>query len=96
MASYQLTEAAQLDVDEIYEYSILNFGLQQARDYLNGLHTCLVTLADNPRLGRDYSRVKDEVRRFEYVSHSVYYQIASEGILVLRILGQNQDPARHL
>ncbi|ETX07386.1 MAG: hypothetical protein ETSY2_11555, partial [Candidatus Entotheonella gemina] len=60
------------------------------------LHGCFGMLADNPRLGRDYSRVKDEARRFEYVSHSVYYQITSYGILVLRILGQNQDPARHL
>ncbi len=68
MASYQLTEAAQQDVDEIYEYSILNFGLQQARDYLNGLHRCFGTLADNPKLGRDYRRVKAEARRFEYVS----------------------------
>lgn len=96
MASYQLTEAAQDDVDEIYEYSILNFGLQQARDYLNGLHRCFSTLADNPRLGRDYSHVKDEVRRFEYVSHSVYYQITSDGILALRVLHINMDPGQHL
>lgn len=70
MASYQFTEAAQQDVDEIYEYSILNFGLRQARDYVNGLHTSLGTLTENPRLGRDYSDVKDEARRFRAIQFS--------------------------
>ena len=73
MASYQLTEDAEADVDGMYEYSILHFGLQQARDYVNGLHGCFGHLADSPRLGRDYSHVKANVRRFEYQSHSVYY-----------------------
>src|SRR5436309_6768372 len=71
MASYQLTEDAEADVDGIYEYSILHFGLQQARDYVNSLHGCFGNLADNPRLGRDYSHVKANARRFEYQSHSV-------------------------
>src|SRR5438552_11419886 len=73
MASYQLTEDAEADVDGIYEYSILHFGLQQARDYVNSLQGCFGNLADNPGLGRDYSHVKANARRFEYQSHSVYY-----------------------
>ena len=96
MASYQLTEDAEEDVEGIYEYSILNFGLQQARDYVNGLHRCFGNLADSPRLGRDYSHVKANVLRFEYQSHSVYYTITADGILVLRILGASIDPGRHL
>jgi len=96
MASYQLTEDAEADVDGIYEYSILHFGLQQARDYVNGLHGCFGNLADSPRLGRDYSHVKANARRFEYQSHSVYYTITSDGILVLRVLGASMDPGRHL
>ena len=58
MASYQLTEDAEGDVDGFYEYSILHFGLQQARDYVSGLHGCFGNLADRPRLGRDFSHVK--------------------------------------
>ena len=53
-------------------------------------------LADSPRLGRDYSHVKENARRFEYQSHSVYYTITSDGILVLRVLGASMDPGRHL
>ena len=96
MASYRLTEDAEEDVAGIYEFPILHFGLQQARDYVNGLHRCFGNLVNNPRLGRDYSHVKENVRRFEYQSHSVYYTITTDGILVLRVLGASMDPDRHL
>ena len=96
MASYQLTEAAQEDVDGIYEYSILTFGLPQARSYVNGLHDLFGHLAVNPRLGRDFSHVKPDIRRFEYQSHCVYYQITSYGILVMRVLHRRMDAGQHL
>ena len=38
MAAYRLTPRAADDLDGIYEYTIVNFGLERARDYLNGLH----------------------------------------------------------
>ena len=43
MAVYRLSTRAALDLDEIYEYTILNFGLTQAQSYLNGLHEPLKT-----------------------------------------------------
>jgi len=32
--------------------------------------------------------------RYEYRSHSIYYQLTEDGILVVRILGAKQDPPR--
>jgi toxin ParE1/3/4 len=52
MAAYSLSEKAVSDLDGIYEYAILNFGLEQARAYLLGLHECFQILADNPGIGR--------------------------------------------
>lgn len=51
MAIYSLTAKAAEDLERIYEYSVLTFGLVQARSYLNGLHQLFQTLADNPMLG---------------------------------------------
>ena len=36
MAAYRLSRKAATDLDGIHEYTIANFGLAQARDYLNG------------------------------------------------------------
>ena len=52
MAAYSLSSKAATDLDGIYEYSILNFGLEQARVYLSGLHERFKTLAEHPTHGR--------------------------------------------
>ncbi len=48
MGNYQLTNKAEHEIEDIYEYSILNFGIQTAQDYLSGLHDCFKLLSDNP------------------------------------------------
>lgn len=97
MGVYRLSAKADADIDAIYEYSILNFGLNTARDYLNGLFARFDTLADHPDWGNDYSFVAPGLRRFEHTSHSIYYVIDDTGaVLIIRVLGARQDPARHL
>ena len=48
MVAYSLSPKAATDLDGIYEYTIVTFGLTQARNYLAGLHECFQVLADNP------------------------------------------------
>ncbi len=95
MANYQLTIKAQIDIEEIYEYSILNFGIKTARKYLLGLHEKFETLANNQSWGNDYDFISSNLFRFEYRSHSIYYQTLGNDILIIRVLGNMQDPARH-
>ena len=47
MGKYQLTNEAEDEIEEIYEYSILSFGLSTARDYVSGLHKKFEILVDN-------------------------------------------------
>lgn len=51
MAAYQLTNQAEIEIEGIYEYSIFNFGLQVAQNYVSGLHDCLTLLANNQSWG---------------------------------------------
>ena len=96
MADYKLSNSAEKAVAYIYEYSILTFGLEQAREYVQGLHECFVTLANNPKLGRNVAELKRGYRRHLYERHAIYYTITKTGIFITRILGPGQDPAIHL
>ena len=93
--SFRLTREAEDDVADIYRYSFENFGEAQADSYHDGLEGCFRLLADSPRLGRDYAFLRPGLRRYEHESHSVYYRAEDAGILVLRVLHQRMDPARH-
>ena len=96
MAVYQLTNKAESEIESIYEYSILNFGLRVAQDYISGLHHCFELLTDNYSWGTDYGFIKSGLLRYEYRSHSVYYQSTEDGILIVRVLGSKQNPALHI
>ncbi len=48
MVSYCLTDAALADLDRLYEYGILVFGLTQADKYYDGLVFYFQTIAGSP------------------------------------------------
>lgn len=96
MAAYNLTQKAESEIESIYTYSIENFGLRVARNYLLGLHDCFELLAIHQTFGTDYSFIQPGLFRYEYRSHSIYYQSIEAGILIVRVLGARQDPARHI
>jgi toxin ParE1/3/4 len=79
----------------IYEYTILNFGLEQARAYLLGLHECFQILADNPGIGRSPAQFAGESRHHEYQSHIILHIPEEQGAMIVRALHTHMDPTRH-
>ena len=96
MAVYSLSSKAAADLSGIYEYTILSFGLKQARSYLTGLHERIQSLAESPMQGRSASELSPGLRRLEYESHVVFYLPRDKGIRIVRVLHQNMDMKRHL
>ena len=91
MASYELSKDADDRLDEIYEYSVRNFGLKTARRYLSGLHDVFGLLAQNPRIGTDQGRLKPGLWRLAHESHVIYYRPEVAGVLIVDILHEAQD-----
>ena len=95
MNSYRLSRLAATDLQEIAEYTIERFGVEQARRYRDGLKTCFVQLADNPALGREAEMLIRGLRRFEHQSHVVFYISEPENLLIVRVLHSSMDVPRH-
>jgi toxin ParE1/3/4 len=96
MAVYSLSSKADADLDGIYEYTILNFGLEQARVYLLGLHERFGMLAEQPTHGGKADELAPGLRRLGYQSHVVFYMPKDNGIRIVRVLHQSMDVKRHL
>ena len=96
MAAYRLSRKAEAELDGIYEYTIANFGLAQARDYLNGLHERFGHLAGHPLLGRDATWISPGLRRHEHRSHVVFSLPDDGGVTIVRVLHRSMDAPRHL
>ena len=64
MGVYRLSIECESDIGHIYEFGIDNYGLNQAQDYLLGLHELFKTLAENINLGRDASEFFPSLKQF--------------------------------
>jgi toxin ParE1/3/4 len=95
-ASFRLTRDAERDVLDIYLYTLEHFGPAQADAYTSALVARFSTLAAQPSLGRDFGDIHPGTCRANQQSHAIYFRPDADGILILRILHQATDPARHL
>lgn len=96
MGNYQLSEAARGDVDRLYEYGILNFGLRKADSYYDGLIEQFEFLAESPRIAKNSEELAANLLRFHYRRHIIFFIPTDVGILIVRVLGEEMDFQRHL
>ena len=93
MASYRLTDQALADLDRLYEYGVVTFGLLRANEYYDGLIEHFQILANLPLLYGAVDDVRAGYRRSVYRAHSVYYRIDGDGVEIVRVLGREDRDA---
>lgn len=88
---YELTQAANKDIEALFEDSLQRFGLPQTERYVSSLKSCLEMLGSNPQLGVSAEEIREGYRRFPHRSHVIFYQPAEYGVLVVRVLHKRMD-----
>jgi toxin ParE1/3/4 len=92
MARYRLSETADAKISAIYEYSLLQFGENQADRYFLGMHKTFEILAGEPYLGSRSTNLDSDIRQFVYKSHIIFYKPISDGIFIVDIFAARQLP----
>lgn len=87
MAKFKLSKKAERDLINIAKYTIQNFGEQQSSKYKSELFNCLNRLSKNPHLGRSVAKFHPNLKRYNFKSHSIFYEATDYGIFVVRVLG---------
>ena len=88
MAVYDLSEKALDDLDRLYEYGVLTFGLGPADDYYDGLLLRFQEIAQSPRLYPAVDHINEGYRMSVFKAHSIYYRITDQGVYIVRLLGR--------
>jgi toxin ParE1/3/4 len=86
---------AELDLQDISDYTVDVWGPRQAVLYLESLAECFARIAEMPSLGRACDAVRPGFRRVEVGKHVVFYKPVKSGVFISRILHQGMIPARH-
>ena len=95
MTGFVLSPAAQADVENIWDYTAENWGVDQAESYTRDIRNTCERLAAGER-GRRVD-IRDDYRKFPVGSHMLYFKIdGPQRIGVMRISHQSMDAERHL
>lgn len=96
MAEYRLSPRARSDLDELFDYTVAEWGLPQALRYADLIETACANLAEAPLQGRGCAEIRPGYRRHNVEKHVIYFLVTQYGIAVIRILHRRMDAVRHI
>jgi len=88
----KISQKAQEDLINIWEYTYKNWSLIQADRYYQIIINCINEVRKQPDLGKNYGFIRNGYRANKVKSHIVFYRLTSEDeIEIIRILHQRMD-----
>lgn len=95
---YEVSRQASQDLRRIWQYTLENWSLQQADEYIEMLLDHFKQLGDNPFLGKDRGNLIPNYRSLKAGSHLIFYRTHKNGgnVLIVRVLHQSMDSKRWL
>ena len=96
MAAYRLRPAARDDLEDIWDYTVREWDIEQALVYTDELEAAIELICESPTLCRERNEYVPPVRIMAHGEHLIIYVIDDEGITVTRILHGSMDVDAHL
>jgi len=98
MPAYMLiiAPAAKLDLKDIYQYGLRQWGHAQADSYLTVFKNQFLLLTEQPLVGVERPELRPEIRSFPIQSHTLFYRVTANQIEIIRVLHGRQDTLRQL
>lgn len=96
MAEYRLSPAAQRDLEDIFDYTAAEWGLEQAFRYIDLIEAACALLAEAPMSAAACDHIRPGYRRRPVQRHVIYARAEPYGVAVIRILHDHMDAERHL
>jgi toxin ParE1/3/4 len=94
MAELEYSVEAVADIDSIVAFSVEQFGKAVADVYLTRLEAACDQLRLYPQMAAVYPRLRPATRCLIYRRHRIFYRVARETVLIVRILHHAQDVKR--
>ncbi len=92
---YILSEIADKDLEEIFDYTLEEFGFEQAEKYLLELEEVFQNLLLNPQLGKKRNEIKKDLYSLPKDNHIIFYRILDSHIRIIRVLHGSRDIPRY-
>lgn len=88
---YILSEIADKDLEDIFDYTVDEFGFDQAEKYLLEIEEIFQNLIINPQIGKKRDEIKQGLYSFPKDNHIIFYRILDNHIRIVRVLHGSRD-----
>lgn len=95
MSPVTFSPAAAADMNAIWDYTVNEWGTDQADRYTDDIRDVCISLARGEKRGRTVD-VREGYLKHAVGRHFVFFRSTDTGIEVIRILHQSMDVGRHL
>ena len=92
---YILSEIADKDLEEIFDYTFDEFGFDQAEKYLLEFEEIFQNLIINPQIGKKRDEIKQGLYSFPKDYHIIFYRILDNHIRIVRVLHGSRDVPKY-
>jgi toxin ParE1/3/4 len=94
--AHRILPKARQDLEEIFQYTLEQWSLQQANEYYNHIIACFPDLASGIRHGRRIDNIKPGYLILPFQSHFIIYKSDARALTIIRILHRRMNIAAHL
>jgi toxin ParE1/3/4 len=89
MACYYLRPAAIKDLESIWKYTLDNWGIVQADQYVDALTINFQLLSDNPLIAPERIEFTPSVRIHHHAHHLIVFRLIDVDIEIIRVLHES-------
>jgi toxin ParE1/3/4 len=91
-----LSHRARTDLADIWNYSAEQWSVTQADAYITAIRQACEDLLEGRRTGRAADLVKPGYRTSYVASHTLYFRVENDSLIIVRILHQSMEPEARL
>lgn len=91
MLILKLSPQAIKDLELIFEFTLLTWGIEHAEKYQDELHSTMETILINPTMGSLYYFKKGNYRKMNVNRHIIFYRETETECIIIRILHERMD-----
>jgi toxin ParE1/3/4 len=92
----RLTQAAEQQLEDIWFYTLSEWGETQAGQYVSKIEQGIMQLLDNPYIGKARPEIKKDLRSLQIQKHLIFYRVGNETIDIIGILHSRMDSGKWL
>lgn len=96
MLRLRLKPKAKRDLQKIFEYTYITWGIEQAEKYQDDLFYGMQLILDQPEIGKIYHYSNVGYRKMHVNRHLIFYRIENMTCIIVRVLHDVMDIKNHL